>query len=317
MYWGYFVLKYKEFTSKTTDKIDSERTSYADLRLRALADINKEINTEDIVSIKENIWTTEKRPSMADSRTWFTRKGITFKVYYKSNSNKEVDSGKMELLRSKLALFKMIAQFMYTGTEEDGTEYFDDYCESAGEAAFGILGFKSDRISKEEFYMEYDKLLSEMSKLDGVDRNWSFLDWYKKDKEERDNYKNNSLLLVAEETNWGEICSGVGEWLNTRYTIYKNGKFEIVKSFDEKKNNKSTSEEFEEVYSGRLLEEDLLILNSMLRDFFKEGEDLDGCDGTGWNITSYLNNKPEKYSGYIHSDLGIQTIVKLLHELQS
>lgn len=70
-----------------------------------------------------------------------------------------------ELLEAKWALCKMIVQFMYENTDENGIEYFDNYCESAGEAAFAVLGFKEDRISKTAFYELYDKLNNELFML--------------------------------------------------------------------------------------------------------------------------------------------------------
>ena len=57
-----------------------------------------------------------------------------------------------KLLEAKIALCKMIAQFMYERTDDDGVEYFNNYCESAGEAAFSVLGFEDDIIPKTEFY---------------------------------------------------------------------------------------------------------------------------------------------------------------------
>ena len=56
-----------------------------------------------------------------------------------------VDMNK-ELLEAKVGLCKMIVQFMYERTDDDGVEYFDNYCESAGEWAFSVLGFEEDRI---------------------------------------------------------------------------------------------------------------------------------------------------------------------------
>ena len=47
-----------------------------------------------------------------------------------------------ELLEAKIGLCKMIIQFMYERTDDDGVEYFDNYCESAGEWAFSVLGFE-------------------------------------------------------------------------------------------------------------------------------------------------------------------------------
>ena len=79
----------------------------------------------------------------------------------------------------KRALFKMIDQFMYT-TKLDGVEYFDNYCESAGEAAFSQLDFEFDRIPKEEFYKRYDELNNELWKFNGNTDEYpiSYLQYY-------------------------------------------------------------------------------------------------------------------------------------------
>lgn len=84
-----------------------------------------------------------------------------------------------ENLCLKRALFKMIDQFMYE-TKQDGIEYFDNYCESAGEAAFSELGFKEDRITKEEFYKQFDEINNELWKQNGNigDYPISYLQYY-------------------------------------------------------------------------------------------------------------------------------------------
>ena len=308
------MLKYKVFIGKTRNKQDSDETSWSDLRLRVLADIEKEININNIISIADETWVEEQRPSPSNHKTWFNSKCVSIKVYYNQVSNET--NSKLEELRSKLVVFKMIAQFMYSTTDEDGVEYFDDYCESAGEAAFGFLGFKDDRISKEEFYAEYDKLLREMSALDGVDRNWNLEDWYKKDKAERDEHRRNNVLICATETNWGQFCSCTGEWLSTSYMIYKNGRFEIIKSFDSRKNGKSVQEEYELTYSGKLSEEDLKSLEDLLKNRFKAGKDTNGCDGIGWNIKSYAKDTEETFEGYIPGDDVLKELVRILYSLQ-
>lgn len=70
-----------------------------------------------------------------------------------------------ELLEAKIGLCKMIVQFMYERTDDNGVEYFDNYCESAGEWAFSVLGFEEDRIPKTEFYKVYDQLMNELFML--------------------------------------------------------------------------------------------------------------------------------------------------------
>lgn len=92
---------------------------------------------------------------------------------------KEKKDLEKELLIHKLALFKMIHQFMYSVTDKDGVEYFDDYCESAGEAAFSALDFEDDRITKEEFFRRYDECRTKICELNGVENDISFLEYYK------------------------------------------------------------------------------------------------------------------------------------------
>ena len=115
-----------------------------------------------------------------------------------------MDELKEELLQAKLALFSMIDQFMYEVTDENGVEYFDDYCESAGEHAFSALGFEEDRISKEDFYRKYDELDAELRKMNGNDYFPNRLQWYQEDKAKQtksafDTYKSDIILRVYSE----------------------------------------------------------------------------------------------------------------------
>lgn len=109
-----------------------------------------------------------------------------------------------ELLYAKLALFKMINQFMYQVTDENGIEYFDNYCESAGESAFSVLGFEDDRISREEFYRRYDELMNELYKINNLPYAGCYLECYleekskKSDKAPFENYKTSFVRLVID-----------------------------------------------------------------------------------------------------------------------
>ena len=107
-----------------------------------------------------------------------------------------------ELLEAKIGLCKMIIQFMYEYTDDDGVEYFDNYCESAGEWAFSVLGFEEDRISKTEFYKLYDQLMNELFMMrTGEPYPISHLDGYMKEWE-----KNREKLLAKKRQE--ELCSG-------------------------------------------------------------------------------------------------------------
>ena len=81
------MLKYKVFIGKTRNKQDSDETSWADLRLRVLADIEKEININNIISIADETWVEEQRPSPSNHKTWFNSKCVSIKVYYNQVSN--------------------------------------------------------------------------------------------------------------------------------------------------------------------------------------------------------------------------------------
>lgn len=91
----------------------------------------------------------------------------------------KLDNLEKELLMHKLALFEMIHQFMYSVTDENGVEYFDNHCESAGEAAFSALDFEEDRITKEEFFRRYDECRTKLFELNGIKNEVSFLEYYK------------------------------------------------------------------------------------------------------------------------------------------
>ena len=61
-----------------------------------------------------------------------------------------------ELLLAKIALLKMIHQFMYK-IEIDSELYYDHYSEGAGEAAFKVLGI-SERIKVKELCELHEQL---------------------------------------------------------------------------------------------------------------------------------------------------------------
>lgn len=107
-----------------------------------------------------------------------------------------------ELLEAKVALCKMITQFMYERTDDDGIEYFDNYCESSGEWAFSVLGFEEDRIPKTEFYKVYDQLMNELFMLRiGEPYPISHLDCYLEDWEKR-------KVKLIEEHRQENLCKG-------------------------------------------------------------------------------------------------------------
>lgn len=58
---------------------------------------------------------------------------------------------KLEILKAKQAIFKMIGQFCYPTEFKDGKLYIYDYCESALESAFNVLGIEEDYIPLMDF----------------------------------------------------------------------------------------------------------------------------------------------------------------------
>ena len=107
-----------------------------------------------------------------------------------------------ELLEAKIGLCKMIDQFMYERKDDGGVEYFDNYCQSAGEWAFSVLGFEEDRIPKTEFYKVYDQLMNELFMLrTGEPYPISLLECYIEEWEKR-------REKLIEEKRQEELCSG-------------------------------------------------------------------------------------------------------------
>lgn len=56
-----------------------------------------------------------------------------------------------DLLYAKNAIFKLISQFHRASRFEDGEIYIYNYCESALEAAFNVLGIEDDYIKLMDF----------------------------------------------------------------------------------------------------------------------------------------------------------------------
>ena len=221
----------------------------------------------------------------------------------------------MDALRAKLALFKMIDQFMYSGVKEDGTEYFDDYCESAGEMAFTVLGFEDDRVSKEEFYAAYDKLLAEIAELNGTEVSFSHLEYYKSEWEKKQARSKSDVLFEATQTNWGLIPSERGKWLSTNFIINRDGRFQIYHNYDEYKHAKSITEEYDVYTKGKLSDEDLNKLTDILSNKFNGSEPSDGDDGECWSMKSYAVGHEYEVSGYIYGVEALEEISKLILSL--
>lgn len=57
----------------------------------------------------------------------------------------------IKLLDAKNAIFKMIAQFHHPTMFDDGELYIFNYCESALEAAFNVLGIEENYIKLMDF----------------------------------------------------------------------------------------------------------------------------------------------------------------------
>lgn len=57
----------------------------------------------------------------------------------------------IELLKAKDAIFKLISQFHHANKFEDGELYICNYCESALESAFNVLGIEENYIKVIDF----------------------------------------------------------------------------------------------------------------------------------------------------------------------
>lgn len=57
----------------------------------------------------------------------------------------------IELLSAKEAIFKLIGQFHHAKKFDDGELYIYNYCESALEAAFNVLGIEENYIKLTDF----------------------------------------------------------------------------------------------------------------------------------------------------------------------
>ena len=73
--------------------------------------------------------------------------------YYMDESVEEEfkENNKLELLKAKDAIFKLIGQFHRASKFDDGKLYIYDYCESALELAFTVLGIEPDFIPLLDF----------------------------------------------------------------------------------------------------------------------------------------------------------------------
>lgn len=62
----------------------------------------------------------------------------------------------MELLRAKDAIFRLIGQFHHATQFDDGEFYISNYCESALESAFDVLGIEENHIKLMDFCQMWD-----------------------------------------------------------------------------------------------------------------------------------------------------------------
>lgn len=106
----------------------------------------------------------------------------------------------IELLRCKIALFKMLDQFGWQ-TEHNGEHSIGTLCESAGEWAFNALELEDDPITMEKFYTEYDKVWLEWCHAHGTEPGFSYLEFYKRDVQSEKQWKliDDKLDAIMEE----------------------------------------------------------------------------------------------------------------------
>lgn len=76
----------------------------------------------------------------------------------------------LELLKAKRAIFKLIGQFHHATKREDGELYIFDYCESALEAAFDVLGIKDDYIKLMDFCQMWEDNNKAIAKINNPDK---------------------------------------------------------------------------------------------------------------------------------------------------
>lgn len=218
---------------------------------------------------------------------------------------------------AKLALFKMIDQFMYCGINEDGTEYFDDYCESAGEMAFSVLGFEEDRISKEEFYAAYDKLSNQIREMNGVESDSvSYLEHYRSEWKKKQSRSKSDILFEATERDLGNKsdrnCENANK-IGTNYIINRDGTFEIYELFDACKYSNSVTEEYDIYSKGKLTDDEL----NNLMDILKEElvEQADNTSNTYWRMYSYAYGIESKLDGSIDGNEVAEQLANILRGL--
>ena len=117
----------------------------------------------------------------------------------------------IELLYAKDAIFKMISQFCHAITDDNGNYYISDYCESALESAFTVLGIEDDNIELMKFcemWEENNKKIEEILKTDTFTLNHDIVNLMAINDELREScpheYKSNGICIYCLTENKGE-----------------------------------------------------------------------------------------------------------------
>ena len=76
----------------------------------------------------------------------------------------------LELLLAKDAIFRLIGQFHHATKFNDGELYISNYCESALESAFNVLGIKEDYIKLYDFCKMWEDNSRAIWKINFPDR---------------------------------------------------------------------------------------------------------------------------------------------------
>lgn len=117
------------------------------------------------------------------------------------------------------------------------------------------------------------------------------------------------LLLKAIHSNHGETSSEDDYWSSDTYMLYANGKMEITASYNLSGKTNTT------IY---LNADEVSKIAKLIRDQKSTPDNLDGCDGSVWNIEHYdeKGNVVVDYNGYIF-DGKLQELTTLLNVAQS
>lgn len=121
-----------------------------------------------------------------------------------------------------------------------------------------------------------------------------------------------SVIFTASQSNWGCMDGSTDYWQGSDWTVHCDGTVEYYKYY-----NLSGATE---VVTWKLSEEDLNRLEKILDGGFKLCmDDMDGCDGTGWEMISYdeTYKKIHEFDGYIYGNPVLEEIAEIISPPES